>query len=99
MPEKRIPMINYLCRLCKCGGASIMLQQAQNEDGPAQGRSHGVSFYFICDDTDVLYAELSARGMQLPPPSLAPYGMKQLFVPEPDGYSICFESPTEAWSG
>jgi hypothetical protein len=30
---------------------------------------------------------------------LAEYGMKQLFVSEPDGYSICFESPTDAWAG
>ena len=30
---------------------------------------------------------------------VAYYGMKQLFVPEPNGYSICFESPTEEKGG
>jgi len=46
-----------------------------------------------------MYAELSARGFQLAAPRIADYGMKQLFVPEPDGYAICFESPTEHWKG
>lgn len=88
----------FWCRLER-GGVSIMLQQAAEEDGPAEGRGRGVSFYFLCDDADALYAELSARGVQLKPPSLAYYGMRQLFVREPDGYSICFESPTEDWAG
>jgi catechol 2,3-dioxygenase-like lactoylglutathione lyase family enzyme len=74
------------------GGASIMVQQAEAEDGPAEGRGRGVAFYFVCDDADVMHAELTARGLQLDPPSIAEYGMKQLFVPEPDGYAICFES-------
>jgi len=88
----------FWCRVER-GGASIMLQQSQDEDGAAAGRGRGVSLYFLCDDADSLHAELSARGLQLKLPSLAPYGMRQLFVPEPDGYSICFESPTEDWAG
>jgi len=84
----------YWCRL-QLGGASIMLQQAAAEDGPAEGRGRGVSFYFVCDDADQVFADLTARGLKLDPPSIAYYGMKQLFVPEPDGYSICFESPTQ----
>ena len=82
----------FWCRLER-GGSSIMLQQADEEDGPAEGRGRGITLYFICDDAEAAYAELSSRGLQLTPPSLAYYGMKQLFVPEPDGYSICFESP------
>ena len=81
----------FWCRLER-GGASIMLQQADAEDGPAEGRGRGVAFYFICDDADAMHAELNSRGMQLDRPTIAYYGMKQLFVPEPDGYSICFES-------
>jgi hypothetical protein len=71
-----------------------MLQQTTEEDDPAKGRGRGVIFYFVCDDADAIYAELSSRGVQLNPPTIAFYGMKQVFVPEPDGYSICFESPT-----
>jgi len=75
------------------GGSAIMLQQAEEEDGPAEGRGRGVSFYFICDDADAIHAELTSRGLQLSPPTIAYYGMKQVVVPEPDGYYLCFESP------
>ena len=88
----------FWCRLER-GGASIMLQQADDEDGPVGDRGRGVALYFVCDDAERLHAELSVRGLQLPPVTVAEYGMKQLFVPEPDGYSVCFESPTDAWAG
>lgn len=81
----------FWCRLQR-GGASIMLQQAEAEDGPAEGRGRGVAFHFVCDDAKAMHAELTARGLKLDPPTIAEYGMKQLFVPEPDGYAICFES-------
>lgn len=85
----------FWCRLER-GGASLMLQQADDEDGPANGRGRGVALYVVCDDVERLRAEFTSRGLQLPPVSIAEYGMTQLFVPEPDGYSLCFESPTEA---
>lgn len=81
------------------GGAAIMLQQAEEEDGPAKGRGRGISFYFICDDADAIYAELTSRGLKLSPPSVAYYGMKQVVVPEPDGYYLCFESPITQGKG
>jgi len=74
-------------------GVTIMLQQEEDEDGPAEGRGRGVSFYFLCEDADAIYAELLSRGLKLAPPAVAYYGMKQVVVPEPDGYSLCFESP------
>jgi hypothetical protein len=75
-----------------------LLQQADAEDGPAEGRGRGVAFYFLCDDASTMHAELRSRGMQLNPPTIAYYGMEQLFVPEPDGYFICFESEAgRAW--
>jgi hypothetical protein len=58
-----------------------------------------VTFYFICDDVDVLRAEFAAREIRLGSVTIADYGMKQLFVPEPDGYVLCFESPTESCAG
>ncbi len=73
-----------------------MLQQAEAEDGPALGRGHGVSFYFICDYADAVHAELTDRGLRIEPPKIAFYGIKQIIVPDPDGYSVCFESPTGA---
>lgn len=82
----------YWCRLARQGG-SLMLQQAEPaEDGPAEGRGRGISLYLVCDDADAMHAELVDRGLSLDPPQDAYYGMRQLFVPEPDGYAICFES-------
>lgn len=85
------------CRLER-GGACIMLQQQKGltANTPTTG---GLSLYFICDDADALFVEFTSRGLSLDRPSVAEYGMKQLFVPEPDGYSICFESETDQWSG
>lgn len=88
----------FWCRLER-GGASVMLQQAEEEDGTAEERGRGVSFYFVCVDADAMYEELSGRGLELDRPIVAPYGMKQLFVPEPDGYAVCFESPVDGWGG
>ena len=89
--EAKVGGKTFWCRLQR-GGASIMLQQAAAEDGPAQGRGRGVAFYFVCDDAEAMHGELTARGLKLDPPTIAEYSMKQLFVPEPDGYAICFES-------
>jgi uncharacterized glyoxalase superfamily protein PhnB len=83
----------FWCRLHR-GGASIMLQQAEAEDGSAEGRGRGVVLYFVCDDADAVHREFAAGGLSLPAPAVAYYGMKQLFVPDPDGYAVCFESPT-----
>jgi catechol 2,3-dioxygenase-like lactoylglutathione lyase family enzyme len=81
----------FWCRLQR-GGASLMLEQAEEALPPGE-RGRGVHFYFVCEDAEAMYRELSERGLEIGPPSVAYYGMKQIFVPEPDGYSICFESP------
>ncbi len=71
-----------------------MLQQAGDEDGPADGRGRGVGFFFICDDANALYDELLTTGLRLAPPIVAFYGMNQLFVKDPDGYELCFQNAT-----
>lgn len=81
----------YWCRL-KRQNCSLMLQQAEEEDGPAKGRGRGVVLYFLCDDADVLHAEFAGRGLKLPPPTTAYYGMRQVELQDPDGYQLCFES-------
>jgi glyoxylase I family protein len=87
----------FWCRVVR-GGASLMLQQADEEDGPPAQWGRGVAFYFVCDEVDALERELARAGVAHEPVSVAEYGMKQLFVREPDGYLVCFESPTEHWS-
>jgi uncharacterized glyoxalase superfamily protein PhnB len=82
------------CRLQRDGSA-VMLQQACEEDGPAESRGRGIGFFFICDDAEAVFNEFSQRGLQLSPPEDAFYGMKQVFVKDPDGYELCFESATQ----
>lgn len=85
----------FWCRLER-GGACFMLQQRESEDlGPAEG----VSFFFVCDDVDRIYREFLAAGLAVSPPEESYYGMRQLPVPDPDGYDVIFESPTESWTG
>ena len=71
-----------------------MLQQACDADPPAAARGKGVTFYFICEDADVVYQEITQRGIKATNPTVAVYGMKQTFVTDPDGYHLCFENPT-----
>lgn len=83
------------CRLER-GGSAIMLQQAEAEDGPVDHRGHGVGFFFNCDNVDALHVELTQRGLDLEPPTIAFYGLKQVFLKDPDGYELCFQSPARA---
>jgi len=80
------------CKLRRDGSA-IMLQKACEEDGPAGARGRGIIFYFNCHDVDAMYAELVARDLIVNLPKVAFYGEKQLSLRDPDGYSLCFQSP------
>jgi catechol 2,3-dioxygenase-like lactoylglutathione lyase family enzyme len=81
--------------LLKRGNAEVMLQQANEEDGMAEARGHGVIFFFGCENADGVHAELLANGLPLEPPKVAFYGMKQLFLKDPDGYELCFQNRVE----
>jgi hypothetical protein len=47
--------------------------------------------YFGCPDVDAAYAYLRDKGVNLNPPKVAPYGMKQLYLHDPDGFGLCFQ--------
>ena len=79
------------CRLER-DQAALMLQQACDEDGPAEGRGRGVFTYFNCSDVAVEHVRLASCGLKLAPPEVAFYGMKQLYFTDPDGYELCFQS-------
>lgn len=57
---------------------------------------HDTCLYFGCADPDAAYEYLKSKGVDLRPPSTAPYGMKQLYLHDPDGYNLCFQCPAEA---
>ena len=61
---------------------------------PARTAAHqDTGLHFDCRDVDAAYATLGARGLTVDPPRVAPYGMKQLWLRDPDGYTLCFQWP------
>lgn len=82
------------------GDADLMLNTAYDEGqrpaspDPARVRAHADTGLFLrCEDVDGAYAHLKSRGIAVEPPTMAPYGMKQLYVTDPDGYRLCFQWP------
>jgi catechol 2,3-dioxygenase-like lactoylglutathione lyase family enzyme len=47
--------------------------------------------YFGAPDVDAVYAYLQESGIESEEPHIAPYGMKQLYLRDPDGYGVCFQ--------
>jgi glyoxylase I family protein len=86
--------------LLRLDDAEVMLNTAYDrEDRPAApdpGRiaaHEDTTLYFGCRDVDAAYAYLRAKGIDAKPPKVAWYGMKQLYLKDPDGYLICFQWP------
>ncbi len=74
------------------------MEGSAGEEAARRGAEGGAEpkrteLYFVCDDVDRVHAELTKRGLRLPEPFVAEYGMKQLRIPEPDGHGVWFESP------
>jgi glyoxylase I family protein len=84
--------------LLRLQGIELMLNTAYEADDrpptPDGSRvaAHGdTAFFFGCRDVDAAYTYLRAKGLDLKPPAIAPYGMKQLYLKDPDGYEICLQ--------
>jgi glyoxylase I family protein len=59
---------------------------------PRRVATHGdTALYFGAPDVEAVYAHLRAKGFDVKEPTVAPYGMKQLFVTDPDGFALCFQ--------
>src|SRR5262245_33838301 len=48
--------------------------------------------YFMCAEPDEIYEHITQKGLTVERPVIVPYGMKQLYFLDPDGYNICFQS-------
>lgn len=90
----------------RLNGCDLMLND-QYEPGhvpdaplPERTKWHGdTCMYFGCPDVDGVHAYLNARKIDCSPPSVAQYGMKQLYVRDPDGYNLCFQQPVKSGDG
>jgi len=81
------------------GDTEIMLNTAYDPDDVRPPRpeahrvvAHGDTGLFIgTPDVDGVYEHLRARGIDVQPPNTTHYGMKQLYVTDPDGFGLCFQ--------
>jgi hypothetical protein len=67
--------------------------RSANPDAARIAAHQDTTVFFGCRDVDLAYAELRDAGLNIAPPKIAPYGMKQLSFADPDGYGLCFQWP------
>ena len=86
--------------LLRMNDATLMLNTAyerelrpQAPDPTRIGAHDDTALFFACPDVDTAHAHLTSKGIRLDPPKVAPYGMKQLYLKDPDGYVLCFQCP------
>ena len=88
------------------GNAELMLNTAYDEGErpsvpvPTRVAAHADTILYLgCEDLDGAHAHLQARGVKAQPPKVAPYGMRQLYATDPDGYGLCFQWRAEQQDG
>lgn len=84
--------------LLEGGGTELMLNTAyEAEERPPAPDARRVAahedtgLFFGCPDVDQACAYFREKGVSVGAPVVAPYGMKQLWVRDPDGYQLCFQ--------
>jgi glyoxylase I family protein len=84
--------------LLRLNGFELMLNTAYERDhrppapDPARIAAHqDATVYFGCPDVDAAYAYLQGKGINSEKPRVARYGIKQLYLKDPDGYLLCFQ--------
>lgn len=98
--KKPAPHFDWV--LLRLNGAELMLNTAYDEGqrppspDPARIAAHqDAAIYFGCPDIDGAYLYLRGKGINAKEPRVAPYGMKQLYLTDPDGYTLCFQWQAE----
>jgi hypothetical protein len=93
-------LVDNKIRWCmlELGGASLMLQTFEREDGqviiPPGELGLAVSLEFQCRDAIALYREFISRGLAASEPQVG-NNMWVTTVTDPDGYRLGFESATD----
>jgi glyoxylase I family protein len=84
--------------LLTLNGSELMLNTAYEADhrppvpDPARIAAHGdTALFFDCPNVDAAYEYIRGRGISVSGPVVRDYGMKQLYLSDPDGYEICFQ--------
>jgi glyoxylase I family protein len=81
-------------------GMELMLNTAYDatrrppRSDPARIAAHSdTQIYIGCPDPEAAYQYLRASGLDVKPPVVRDFGMRQLFIQDPDGYTLCFQWP------
>jgi uncharacterized glyoxalase superfamily protein PhnB len=84
--------------MLQLSGTTLMLNTAYEPEfrpsSPEPERFAGHTdtvLYLGCPDVDGAYEYLRSNGLDVKQPKVAPYGMKQLCITDPDQYNICFQ--------
>ena len=99
-PEIEAPEGRYFhWALLRLGDAELMLNTAYDagERPMARDAARAVPhadtcLYIACEDLDGAHALLKAAGLEIEPPTTAPYGMRQLHLRDPDGFCLCLQT-------
>ena len=90
---------NFEWGLLRLDDAELMLNtqfdRGERPAEPDRGRvaaHEDTTLYFGCPDVDAAYEHVRSRGLDVKPPAVSWYGMKQVYMKDPDGYLICFQS-------
>ncbi len=73
------------------GWALLRLERPPAPDAARVSAHDDTTIYFGCPDVDAAYEHLRNKGLDVKRPKIAPYGMKQLYLHDPDGYNLCFQ--------
>ena len=81
-------------------GVQLMLNTAyeshERPDAPDPARiaaHNDAALYFDCPNVGQAYDHLTGQGLKIDKPVIRDYGMKQLYLNDPDGYNLCFQWP------
>jgi len=68
----------------------------EKPDAARWGGHQDTGLFIGCPDVDAAYAYLKERGVEVSAPNVTYYGMKQIYLTDPDGFGICFQWRAES---
>jgi catechol 2,3-dioxygenase-like lactoylglutathione lyase family enzyme len=82
------------------GTMRLMVNTAYESEGrpdtpePQRVAAHkDTALFFDCPDPEAAYEYLRSHDIRAMAPVITGYGMKQVYLSDPDGYELCFQCP------
>ena len=92
------PEGSYDWALLEWNGSQLMLNTCYEHNlrphqaDPVRVMHHDdLSLFFVCPDIDGVYKTLLSQGVEVNAPCDRDYGMRQVYLHDPDGYQLCFQ--------